>query len=578
MAQKTAIVTYGLESEKGEEWLGKVLNAEPNPRFIIELQGFGRPGGTESLGGISKEQHAKNFIAEFYPWFWQYWNEWQELQLWAWCNFEEIGATGCMNSGKSYTFSFLAWLEWMAAPLQSACMITSTTRQAIKARIWTHIKKFRNGIIANGKQICHPCHLIDSQTLIQATRGDDAHCMTSIAVEGGKLEMALGNLQGRHVPRVVVVTDEGEQTPAAIFSARFNLRGGTIMFKFVSCANAVNPASEYGKFIEPKEGWPAARDSDEFWYTKTGICLHLDALKSPNVKAGRVIVPGLVTREDVEAVRNAKGEDSLEWWMYIRGFPNLAGARNTILNWALIIAGRAMDAVLWQGATIYIGALDPSFTSGGDDCILRFARVGIRADGKHTLGIEPPIHVKLIESKDNPIDYQIADRVKEECSKRNVEASHFAMDATAASGLASIIEQRWKTGIKRVNFGSAPTERKLPGDDKTGKERCRNRVAEMWISIAALVRGDQVRGLDSDTAQEFCIRQYKLEGERYILERKDEMKKRTGGKSPDRADATSLLGDVFRDIHGVDGSAVASNNADAWEKAAKKHNLRECYA
>lgn len=577
MATKPQVITYGLESERGEDWLKEVLK-QPCPQFILELQGFGRKGGTESLGGISKEQHAKNFISAHYPWVWQHWNDWLDLIFWAWSNFEEVAATGCMASGKSYGFALASWMEWAAAPTQSACVISSTTKDGIRSRVWPHMKKLRNSLIIGDQQIRYPCHLVDSRTMIQATKGDDKHSIMSVAVQGGQLEDALGSVQGRHPDRMIIFCDEGQQTPEAIFSARFNLRGGTKLYRFASCANCSDPTGAFGIFLEPKGGWSSVTDSDQTWETKTGIALHFSGKNSPNVIAGRTVVPGLIQREDIEAIRSAKGEDSLEWNMYVLGFPALSGVRNTVLSWADIITHEAKATCLWQGKTRWIGSLDPAFTAGGDKCTLQFARVGNRLDGKMTLGFEPPIEIKLVAGKEISEDYQIALRVKDECNKLGVEAADFAMDSTSATSLASMIEQMWKPGIRRVNFGAAPTDRKMPGETKTAKERTKNRVAEIWFSMAALVRAGQVRGMHADAAREFTTRQYNLQGERYILESKVEMKKRTGGKSPDFSDAASLCGDIFRDIAGLDAGPAAASTSDAWEKAAKRFNLCETYA
>ncbi len=182
----------------------------------------------------------------------------------------------------------------------------------------------------------------------------------------------------------------------------------------------------------------------------------------------------------------------------------------------------------------------------------------------------------MIERRELPT--QIAERVAEECTKRDMEAADFGMDSTAATSLASMIEQRWKKGIKRINFGSGATERRMPDENKTAKERCRNRVAEMWFAFAALTRAGHVRGLDHKAAEQFCTRQYTLLGEKYILETKAEMKTRTGGKSPDEADASVILGDLFRDVSAIDSGPAGAAASKDWAKAAKRFSLTPSYA
>lgn len=576
MPAPTKINSYGLETIKGDAWLKAVMADKVlGPSFFLETQGFQRGGSPD---GTTKMEHGKRLIGIYYPWIMQHWNDWLEQIMWAWCNYEEIGATGCTGAGKSWGFSIMVWIEWMSNSMNSAGVISSTTKEAIRSRIWTTIKKLRSGLVVNGNYICfNSSHLIDSRTMIQASKGDDKNALTSVAVQGGEVDKALGNIQGRHPKRMIVFVDEGEQTPDAVFSARFNLRAGTDLYRFVSAANAINPHSAYGKFIEPVGGWSSVRDSDEGWPTKTGYCLHFDGLKSPNVLAGRVVVPGLLKQEDVDAIADGPGRDSMEWWMYVRGFPPISGVRNTVLSWAQITSNKADMPTIWQNAFRFKMSLDPAFTTGGDKCILRIARIGRRADGVMTLDLLAPVWIKLDANSTIDPDYQIAAKVKEEAERMNLSPEDFAMDSTAASGLVSIIRQMWKPGFKTINFGSSATDRKMPGEEKTGKDRCLNRVAEMWFAFAALVRSGQIRNLDNAAQSQFCTRQYSLRGERYILESKAEMKSRTKGASPDEADGAVLLADMFRDEAGIESFGEVKASSNEWEKMAKRLQVRESY-
>jgi hypothetical protein len=164
------------------------------------------------------------------------------------------------------------------------------------------------------------------------------------------------------------------------------------------------------------------------------------------------------------------------------------------------------------------------------------------------------IVIQLGLSSGVPINYQIADTVREECTKRGVEPKDFSGDSTAATGLFDIIAQRWSPNIRRVNFGGRATERPVGfGDERRACDVYKNRVTELWFSFKKMVAHGRIRGLDDATAQEFCARQYKLEGERTVIESKADMKLRTNGTSPDRADPCAIAADYFRDLHGEDG-------------------------
>jgi hypothetical protein len=566
---KSPLVTYGLESE-----IPSVVNWN---QYTIELKSIGR-NGTTDLGGVSREEHFHRFIQLAYPWVWKYWNDWLEQTCWAWNNYSEIGATGCGGAGKTFSFALMAWVEWNASPLKSACVLTSTTSTALRTKLWPRVKDLFNKFNHNGTIARCPFHLVDSQTKIEPNKGDDEHAVRAVAVEGGELSRAIGSIQGRHPERMIIVVDEGEQTEEAIFFARTNMRIGTRLFKFSALANAINPFSAYGQFIAPKNGWPSVSEYDEMWETKTGICLHFHGRKSPNVKAGKIVVPGLITQQDIDDTIQHHGANSLHYWVYIAGFPAPTGVRNTVLDASLIFTGNAQEKAKWTGGYEMWAALDPAFTTGGDECILRFARVGNFDDQLPGIELLPPVQIKFTEDREYPANYQIADRVREELLNYKCDASNLSMDATSASGLCDIMSQRIIEGynIMRVQFGGKPPDTPVSMTDK--RRRCdvyKDKVTDLWFCAREVITNGRMRGLDSETAEELCMRQFELQGEKSVVESKKDMKKRTGGKSPDRADPTCILCSRFITEYGATGgsSKIEADATKEWQSAIKRYNL-----
>ena len=566
-SQKLALTPYGLNLDRF---------ATMPTQIEIELLYIAN-ATPEAFGGLDRSEHIRRAIKILWPWVWKYWHEWNDLCLWAWCNYQEIGTTGCASAHKTFTFSLLAELEWLAKPTATGVVLTSTTIGALRGRIWAEIKRFYEQA-----SIQFGYNIVDSMQKIQSKKGDDKFSIRGMAVESGQIEKAVGNLQGVHPERMVLIVDEAAQTPDAIFTARSNLSTGTTFYRFVAIANASDQFDGHGKFCEPKNGWSSVTSDTETYETRSGICLHFNGLKSPNVKRKTTHFPRLFAQSDIDQCRTRFGENSLEWYSYVLGWWAPRGVRNTVLDAATIMDGRAKEEPVWEGtATKMYAALDPAFTTGGDRCVIRMMKVGNFVDGKIGLYSYKPTTIKLIESTTNPLNYQIADFVIAFCLDNGITADRFSMDATSASGLVDVISQRWGTSeFRKVAFGTAPTDGPVSFEDKReAKKVYKNRVTQIWYSVFRLVQAGRIRGLDDATAKEFCTRQYALVNERTEVEAKKDMKKRTGGESPDFADPFALIVDhVLHTNSEITQSTQAPQVSEEWQLLRRRTNLKSSYA
>ena len=57
------------------------------------------------ISGHSRGHHIKNVIHMLWPEVMNSWNDWNELALWAFTTYDEIGVTGCAAAGKTFTFT-----------------------------------------------------------------------------------------------------------------------------------------------------------------------------------------------------------------------------------------------------------------------------------------------------------------------------------------------------------------------------------------------------------------------------------------------------------------------------------------
>lgn len=539
---------------------------------IYELYWFVR-GGSESL---SKQEHFKNFMALCCPRVANNWHRWYDMCLDSWCEYDEIGMTGCASAHKTFMFSLLALVEWLGAPNRTRVILTAPTVPSLRGSVWARIKEAFADIQKHmGSAL--PYNMVDSKTTLQYKKGDDENCIIAVAVDSGSIDQALGRIQGKHPARVIIIIDEAAQTQPAIFVARSNLKTSTEFYRCVAIANAVDQFDAHGVFCEPKGGYGTITVEDESWETNTGICLHFDGTKSPNVELGEKRYPKLFSREDIEQKKCDHGENSKEYWMYVRGFWPPTGMQDTVMDGAMIHAGGARLTAQWVGAFTRRAFLDPAFSVGGDRCILRFAKFGELIEGKVCMVLWDRIHIKLVADDKNPTNYQICDRVIKECTERGLEPKDFGMDVTGASGLADIIEQRWGSGIKRLSFGGSASDRAMSSKDlRPAKKVCKNKVTELWYRFAKMVEDGLIRELDVATAREFCMRRIETKGEQKCVEPKEEMKKRTKGVSPDDADPVAGLADMFADEHGGE-ARHDSRGEDGWARVSKRLRLQPSY-
>ncbi len=99
-------------------------------------------------------------------------------------------------------------------------------------------------------------------------------------------------------------------------------------------------------------------------------------------------------------------------------------------------------------------------------------------------------------------------------------------------------------------------------------------VTELWFGFRQPLQSHQVRGLDQETAIEFCQRRYEMRGNLRMVEPKTEMKKRTK-RSPDLADAAVVLAELFRQRGGLSAPQTtgAQRAQEQWQDLAKKFDL-----
>lgn len=520
---------------------------------------------TPDEGGLGKFMHCKNAILLMWPKM--VWHEWLDAGIRSLCESRYTGWAGCGAGGKTYTAAIYAMIWWACMPHDSAVILTSTTAKMIRKRQWSAIQDLWQ------KAVCFPGHIVDSKTIIQAEQGDDKHGIFAMPVADGSLTKAVANIQGIHCRRILLEIDEGTDTPEAIYEAESNLSKGCKDFQMLVLGNPQSRFDPHGRFCEPKDGWKSVNVEDEEWETRRGVCVRFDGMKSPNIKARKNLYPFLISIEDVKNAREFEGETSPKFWKYTRGFWAPDGVVNTVLSEAMCIKFNVEASHVFHSKYTMVAGLDPAF--GGDRCILQFAKVGDREDGRPMILLDDTVVLHLDAGSSSPVSFQIAKRLQEECEMRRCKPEHVAVDSTGnGAGVCDVISQMWSNAIVRVSFGGSPTDLPISDFDSTpSNSRYRDRVTELWYSVLEWVKRDQVRGMTRDIIVEFCSRYCDIKNNKTQVEDKRLMKTRTG-KSPDKADAAALAIDVARRLNARAILMPAGNSS--WKDAAIK--ARRLYA
>jgi len=261
------------------------------------------------------------------------------------------------------------------------------------------------------------------------------------------------------------------------------------------------------------------------------------------------------------------------------GFWAPEGIQKTVLTMPMIVRGRAKEKAVFDVDYVSLASLDPAF-EGGDRCVLRFFKCG-NENGKKVLELGEKIFIKTVQSPDDPLHFQIVRQTRQACEDRGIPPYLFALDSTGeGGGLASIFQREWSREILCVEFGGRPSKHPVSQTNPKREDQEYDRqVTSLWFRFRLLVQNGQIRGLDDDTAHEFCRRWYEMKGAFISLETKAKMKERTR-KSPDLADNSVIGARLAAERCGLKLTKVEYEGTyqdSTWKKFQRKRALESSY-
>lgn len=499
-----------------------------------------------------------------------------------------INVLGSASAGKTYSAAARFLLEWSLDPEWTLVRVMSTKEEHVRRNLFGDVQRLYAGSViplpgkADSSSIATAQGKLSGQGIfpIVIPRGPDA----GGTIKGSKVKPRPAHALFGTSSRTFLIIDEAQEVPENAFTEIPNLfssieENDTEHTCILMAANAKDIYSRYGQnciresqwdFLTQRECPQDEWESDRGWH-----CIRLNALKSENVKSGRTVYPRFFTLNGYRMKLKDVGGDTehpLIWSEVYGMFPPNGVMSNIIQKHWL---DRSQGEWLFDSATTPVGGHDVGFS--GDAPSLASGRVG-RAiawtdyEGKrHDLGASRwVIQLDAVGILPLTSDLQLlADEVMSRVKPLGIKPQMLAVDRTGiGQGCLDCLRHQWadKVGgvrgstevvdVMGVHYSESPSESRIGEEDsKTPKEMFSSVIGEMWYGAARFFEHDCIRvgrGVDTHTISELVNRRGGSpagKGKLMTVESKDDFKKRNGGKSPDRADAVTLL--IYAARHNV---------------------------
>lgn len=454
---------------------------------------------------------------------------------------------GSKSAGKSTDAAAIAFVYYLSAPDRTAMQICSTSKGALMKRIWSELVRFYQ--LYDPKEL--PMEYYRGKPAFQYKIPGTKQVSEKAGIFGrallrGTVQEAVGEIIGLHNDYNVLIIDELQASRWAGVEAFDNLDSG-LEARFLGMGNPVSRLDPLGLASKPKNGWNSVSPEYEEWPTEKGWTLYFDGLKSPGVEDPERYWY-LINKKQIDTLRNDPGENTPRFWTMARGFIPPEGMIQTVFSEALILKHDLQGTVEWVEQPILLAAMDESFTCGGDRCLLQLMHLGMTTRGMIVMQFADTIIVNIEIQEGQPIEYFIAEKVRDYCLSRGIPSIHFGLDVTAQqTALAAIFEKVWGP-IYRCQFGGAAVgERVSKSDPRPAKDVYYNRVTELWYGLREFAINGQIAGMGDDACREACNRLVVQKGGKICVESKDDMRARTS-ESPDIMDGHVILGAMAIDL------------------------------
>jgi hypothetical protein len=394
--------------------------------------------------------------------------------------------------GKSRTAAILAhW--WVATRPGAIVVMTSASARQVKTILW---KEFTD-LFQQAPFRLGPTPALDPGT---GYRLVDGRVVSGFSTDKPERMAGISGVN------LLFILDEASGIDQAIFEAiEGNRAGGARVVMFS------NPTQTSGEFFE-------AFHSKANFYK----CIHVSSADTPNVKLGKVVIPGLATAEWLKEKLEEWGEDSPLFHVRVKG--DFAGqSEDSVVPLFLVEKAHLNhDPDAAPEGELSVGVDVARF--GDDECIARAVR-GLAA-GKQL----------AMQSMDGP---DVAAKVLEWIKPQRIGAEKvtcnidvIGVGSSAYDAMRRFPEAHPKTGWLKVVAVNV-SNRATANDFSLLRD-------QLWFGITEWIKAGGTLPPDGKLDAELVAPKYGFDtrGNRKV-ESKDEIKKRLK-RSPDRADALAL--------------------------------------
>lgn len=389
--------------------------------------------------------------------------------------------------------------DWLLARLALAFLFSFYPAKVITtAPTWTQVESVLWAEIRKAYQTSR--YHLGGELLTTQLKVEPDWFAIGFSTRGSKSESGFGatKFQGFHSPNLLVLLDEGPGIDHDIWVAVMSLVTGDNN-RIIAIGNPLSPSGDF---------YEACLSS--LWHK-----IHISCFDHPNVKTGKIIVPGAVTREWIEERKQDWGEDSPLWFAKVKGeFP--AEGQDTLIP--LTWAEKCVDLDLGLDGLKRLGGDIARY--GGDSTVLTEV-LGPTVMPQESYGKKDTNHtIGRIKMRNTIIAYDA-----------------IGIDDTGVGGGVTDGLEADGLSVEPFNFGESAIE----------SEKFENRKAEIFwilredIRITALTENKLISlPNDKELINQLCQIKFKITRKGKIaIESKDEMKKR-GLKSPDKADSLAI--------------------------------------
>ncbi len=212
----------------------------------------------------------------------------------------------CHGAGKSKISAGIALWFMLAFP---GCKVATTAPsfRQVKNIIWANMRQMHeNALIPLGGEVLTTRWELEPEWYAFGFTTKDPDAVSGI-----------------HAPEILVLLDEAAGIPMAIWKAIEGLTSSA-MPRVLSIGNPTDPTGGFAK---------EAADLERF--NKSVGLFHISAFDTPNVKSGKIVIPGLTTLEWVEERKRDWGEESPLYIAKVLGrFPDQADDALIRMSWA----------------------------------------------------------------------------------------------------------------------------------------------------------------------------------------------------------------------------------------------------